>query len=129
MARIIEHIPDSPIVEICSNCKEQIKIITLFDCDDTPYPACENCNDVIENIWSGWKPKEKECPECLGLAKFFGREYGDAYYVYHKNHSCQCGHLHEINKLTCINKTCGCTKFISIEGEPALNFPAELGNP
>ena len=120
MARIQQYIPEPEPYDVCSNCKEKLRVITEFDCDDTPYPACSNCHEVIENIWEGWKPKEKDCPSCLEYAKLFDREYDDAYSVYHKNHCCICGHPHKQNESTCINKQCGCTKFISQEGLPEL---------
>lgn len=59
MARIIEHIPEPMVEEICSWCKESITLTTKYDADETPYPACGNCGDVIENPWNGFKLESK----------------------------------------------------------------------
>lgn len=59
-----------------------------------------------------------ECPICIEYAKFFKRDYESCEAVYHANHTCICGHLHSLSE-TCM-KDCGCNKFISQEGMPAL---------
>lgn len=59
MARIIEHWPDPSVIEICSGCKEEITLITKYDCDGSPYAACGYCGDCIDNPWRGWKPTPK----------------------------------------------------------------------
>lgn len=66
---------------------------------------------------------EEKCPLCVKYAEFFIRDYGSCYAVYHKNHACQCGHLHDDRKTVCEGGyKCGCTTFISEDGLPAINF-------
>jgi len=58
------------------------------------------------------------CPICQSLADFFIRAYGDCYSVYHKNHCCMCGHLHDDRKEFCEGgEVCGCVDFISQLGQ------------
>lgn len=57
-------------------------------------------------------PKEKECPVCKGYAKYFDREYSEAYCAYHDKHICVCGHLHKSDEINCENK-CGCDNYIA----------------
>ena len=61
------------------------------------------------------------CLLCVQYAKFFIRDYGDCFSVYHKNHCCICGHLHDDRKEFCDGgEECGCVTFISQEGLPAI---------
>lgn len=63
----------------------------------------------------------EECPLCRKYADFFKRDYGSCYTVYHDNHCCQCGHLHDDRKEYCEGgENCGCQVFISKEGLPAI---------
>lgn len=57
-------------------------------------------------------PKEKECPVCRSYAKYFDREYGEAYCAYHEKHICVCGHLHKSDEVEC-EKKCGCNNYIA----------------
>lgn len=64
--------------------------------------------------------EDEKCPVCESYAKFFIRDYEDCIAVYHANHTCVCGHLHDDRKETCEGKNCSCSKFISQEGLPEL---------
>lgn len=48
MARIIEYIPQPESYEICSYCRERIKIVTKVDFDEE-YKACGYCGEYLEN--------------------------------------------------------------------------------
>ncbi len=58
MARIVDHIPEPMVEEICNRCREPITLITKVDCDGSLYPACGSCGDCIENPWPHWRPDE-----------------------------------------------------------------------
>ncbi len=49
MARVIQYIPVPEPYEICSYCREKIKIVTKLDYDEE-YKACGNCGEVLENV-------------------------------------------------------------------------------
>lgn len=64
---------------------------------------------------------ELECHLCRKYADFFIRDYDSCHAVYHPNHCCQCGHLHDDRKEYCDGGSeCGCQTFISQEGLPAI---------
>ena len=60
LARIIEYIPDPSVIEICSYCREKIKLVTKYEVDGEPYPACANCGDCIDNPWTEWTPEAND---------------------------------------------------------------------
>jgi len=70
----------------------------------------------------------EKCPLCENYSEFFKRDYEDCYYVYHENHCCICGHLHDDRKETCEGENCDCTKFVSQEGLPAIKTGVSNGS-
>lgn len=65
-----------------------------------------------------------KCPVCVQYAEFFMRDYGSCYHVYHKNHCCTCGHLHDDRKEFCEGgKECGCVEFTAQDGSPTTSKP------
>lgn len=71
----------------------------------------------------------EECPLCRKYADFFIRDYDSCHAVYHPNHCCQCGHLHDDRKEFCDGGSeCGCQTFISQEGLPAIKTKQTIGS-
>ena len=65
-----------------------------------------------------------KCPVCIDYAKFFIRDYGSCYHVYHKNHCCTCEHLHDDRKEYCEGgKECGCKLFQAQDGSSTIEKP------